>query len=217
MMRYFKLLKRVFFIGLAFLILSIFSIYFSNKAVENHAVGKLFSQIDSIPFNKVGLVLGTSKYLVNGNLNPYYIYRIDAAVRLYKAGKIKYIIVSGDNHTKGYDEPTDMRNSLMEEGIPAEKIYLDYAGFRTLDSVVRAKEVFQQENITFISQKFHNERALYLANKKGINAVGYNAKDVSKSFGKTINQREYLARVKMMLDLLLRKDPRFLGEEVNIP
>jgi SanA protein len=109
----------------------------------------------------VGLVLGTSQYLKNGYLNWYFKYRIEATVELYKKGKIDFILVSGDNSHKNYDEPTAFKNELIKRGIPADQIYLDYAGFRTLDSVVRAKEIFGQTSITIISQKFHNERAIY--------------------------------------------------------
>lgn len=211
-----KLLKRFLWLGTAFLIVIFMGVYLANKMVESHAKNKQFSHLDSIPNNKVALVLGTAKYLRNGNINPYYRYRIDAAVTLYQAGKIEYIIVSGDNSRKGYDEPTDMLNSLMEAGVPEDKIYLDYAGFSTLDSVVRAKAIFGQENITIVSQKFHNERALYLASKHGIKAVGYNAQDVSKNLSRSMQIREYLARVKMMLDLTFGKEPKFFGETVNI-
>ena len=102
--------------------------------------------------NKVGLVLGTAKVLQNGRLNLYFKYRIEATVALYKEGKIEFVLVSGDNSVKGYDEPTDFKDELVKRGIPPEKIFLDYAGFRTLDSVIRAKEIFGQEQITIISQ-----------------------------------------------------------------
>lgn len=146
--------------------------------VRNNAKNRLYSDVENIPYNKVGLLLGTAPTTLSGTRNFYFDYRIDAAAALFKAGKIDYILVSGDNHSSDYDEPSCMRDSLMARGIPQDKIILDYAGFRTLDSVVRAKEIFGQENITIISQQFHNERALYLANFYGINAIGYNAKDV---------------------------------------
>ena len=101
--------------------------------------------------------------------------------------------------------------------IPEDKIILDYAGFRTLDSVVRAKEIFGQNSITIISQPFHNERAIYLANNYGIEAIGYNAQDVEYWKKKLkIHGREYLARVKMFIDLCTGKQPKFLGEKIVI-
>ena len=139
---------------------------------------QVFDNLESIPKNKVGLVLGTAKHMTDGTINLYYKYRIDATVELYKAGKIEYVLVSGDNSTKYYDEPSTFKQDLIAKGIPENRIYLDYAGFRTLDSVVRAKEIFGQTSITFISQKFHNQRAIYIANDYDIDAVGYNAKDV---------------------------------------
>ncbi len=121
-------------------------------------------------------MLGTVKLLASGRVNLFYLYRINAAVKLYKSGKINFILVSGDNGNKGYDEPTDFKKDLIKRGIPADKIFLDYAGFRTLDSVIRAKEIFGIKLVTIISQKFHNERAIYLAEQNGINAIAYNAK-----------------------------------------
>jgi SanA protein len=172
----------------------------------------VYDDISAIPKNKVGLVLGTGKYAASGNINLFYKYRIDAAVKLYKAQKIEYILVSGDNSRKGYDEPSDFKNDLIARGIPADKIFLDYAGFRTLDSVVRAKEIFGQTSITFISQKFHNQRAIYIAEHYNIEAVGFNARDVYKS-----HFREYLARSKASLDLVFNVKPKFLGDPIQIP
>ncbi|WP_296380940.1 ElyC/SanA/YdcF family protein [Winogradskyella sp.] len=171
----------------------------------------VYDDINAIPKNKVGLVLGTGKYAANGNINLFYKYRIDAAVKLYKADKIEFILVSGDNGRKGYDEPSDFKKDLIAKGIPKNKIFLDYAGFRTLDSMVRAKEIFEQTSITVISQKFHNQRAIYIGNQFGIKAVGFNAKDVYKS-----HFREYLARSKASLDLVFNVQPKFLGEKITI-
>lgn len=191
-------------------------IYFSNKAVIANAEEKLHVDVDAIPYNKVGLLLGSNPELPSGRENPYYHYRIDAAVALFKAGKIDYILASGDNHIVSYDEPTFMMEDLIKAGIPKDRIYLDFAGFRTLDSVVRCKEVFGESNITIISQQFHNERALYIADKKGLNAIGFNAKDVSARAGAYTNAREKLARVKMVLDLWFGKDPKFFGDPIHI-
>ena len=161
-------------------------------------------------------MLGTSPKLKNGNNNLYFDYRILAAVELYKAGKIKYILISGDNRREDYNEPEEMKKALMQKGIPEKFIYLDYAGFRTLDSVIRAKEVFGQNQLTIISQRFHNERAIYLAERNGINAIGYNAKDVNAYAGLKTNIRELLARVKMFIDLAIDKQPHFLGGKIII-
>ena len=191
-------------------------ILISNLAVEKNAKNKTFSNIEDIEKNKVGLVLGTAKELKNGNINLYFKYRIEATIKLYKSGKIDYVLVSGDNGTKDYDEPTDFKNELIKRGIPESKIYLDYAGFRTLDSVVRANKIFGQDRLTIISQKFHNERAIYLAENNGISAVGYNAKDISGRYGIKVKLREYLARTKVFLDIIFRVKPKFLGEKIEI-
>ncbi len=126
-------------------------------------------------------------------------------------------LVSGDNRLKSYNEPKQMQAALLERGVPESAITLDYAGFRTLDSVVRSKAVFGQQKITIISQKFHNQRALFIANRRGVTAVGYNAKDVSFRLGIKIRLREYLARCKAILDIIiLNKQPKFLGEKITI-
>lgn len=207
---YKKLIKR----GLLF---SLIAIIVSHFLVEKTTSDSLYSSIELIPNNKVALLLGTNKH-VEGRLNLYYKFRIDAAVKLYKSGKIKYIIVSGDNSVKHYNEPEQMRDDLVKRGVPSSRIFLDYAGFRTLDSVVRSKEIFGQSKITIISQPFHNKRAVYIAKSKGINAIAYNARSVSRRYGLKVHIRELFARVKLMLDLyIINKKPKFLGDPISIP
>lgn len=193
------------------------SIFICNSKIENAAKGKLYNSVDSISFNKVGLLLGTSKFMNGGGINPYYSYRIEAAYRLLKANKIKYLIISGDNSTKFYDEPTQMKKDLLAEGIDSSKLFLDYAGFRTFDSMIRLKEIFGQDSVTIISQKFHNERALFIAEKENIVAIGFNAKDVNQTAGLKVQAREKLARVKVFVDYLFGKKPHFLGSKIAIP
>lgn len=209
-------IKRLFKIGILGSILVVLAIIVINRYVSNTVQDKIFTQIDQLPHNRVGLLLGTGKYLNNGHINLYYQYRIQAAVELFKAGKIDYVLVSGDNSNTKYDEPTTIKNDLIKNGIPENRIVLDYAGFRTLDSVVRSKLVFNLNSVTIISQKFHNERALYLAIKNGINAIAFNAKDVNRHYGLRTQIREKLARVKMMLDLLFGKSPKYLGKPIRI-
>ena len=207
-----KLIKIIFTLSL----LLIASIYFPNKTIVNNAKGKTFNTTSEIPRNKVGLLLGASKFVANGRINVYYTNRINAAVELYKAGKINIILVSGDNGRETYDEPTTFKEDLIKKGIPESAIVLDYAGFRTLDSVVRAKEIFGQDSITIISQEFHNQRAIYLAEEHNIKAIAYNAKDVSDRVGFKTNMREYLAKTKASLDILFNVKPKFLGEKIVI-
>jgi len=212
------------FFGLKFLLwytvvmvaLSVFFVFGADWEIRNATKGKLFSNVDDVPFNKVGLLLGTSKYASKGVHNLYYDYRIDAAVALFNAGKIQFIVVSGDNRHADYNEPVTMRNDLVAAGVDSSKIFLDYAGFRTYDSVVRLREIFDQHSTTIISQKFHNERAVYLAGKEGINAVGFNAKDVSKNYGFKTNLREKFARAKVFIDDVIGTKPKFLGDKIEI-
>ena len=188
-----------------------------NIIVTNSSRGKTFSDVEKIPVRKVGLLLGTGKYLQNGNLNLYYKYRIDAAADLYHAKKISYIIISGDNSREDYDEPTDMRNDLVARGVDSTAIYLDYAGFRTFDSMIRVKQIFSQDTVTVISQQFHNERAIYIGSQEGIHTIGFNARDVESNAGFKVQMREKLARVKLFLDYLFNEKPKFLGNKVHIP
>lgn len=188
----------------------------ANYAVRHTAKAFIYQNIDSIPQNKAGLLLGTSKLLRSGLPNQYFQNRIQATVDLYKAGKIEVVVISGDNSRKGYNEPEDMKSELMLRGIPEDKIYLDYAGFRTLDSVVRMEKIFGQKSFTIISQKFHNQRAIYIAYAKGLQAVGYNAEDVNAYSAFKTQLREKFARVKLFLDLWTGKNPKFLGEPVII-
>lgn len=211
-----KYSKRIVKISVFLAIFFLIGIFVINRLVENDTSGKTYNSTKEIPYNKVGLLLGTRKMLPSGGINLYYKYRIDAAVKLFKAGKVDVILVSGDNSTKDYDEPSTMKEDLIKKGIPADKIYLDYAGFRTLDSVVRCKDIFGQSSITIISQQFHNERAVYIAKHNAIKAIGFNAKDVNLHYGFKTKLREKLARVKMVLDLIFGKKPKFLGEKIEI-
>ncbi|MFI0430999.1 vancomycin high temperature exclusion protein [Mariniflexile sp. HMF6888] len=200
-----------------FLILFVFIVIFAlNFWLSFQTKNSIYNDVLQIPKNKVGLVLGTSKYLSDGRINLYYQYRVEAAVSLYNANKIDFILVSGDNGKNDYDEPTDFKNDFIKHGIPEEKIFLDYAGFRTLDSVVRAKEIFNLTEFTIISQKFHNERAIYLAKHFNIKAIGFNTQDIKGKYGLKTNLREYLARTKACLDILFNVEPKFLGEKIEI-
>jgi len=191
-------------------------LFYANIRISSFAKDKIFNNSKSIPYNKVGLLLGTSKYVSQGRINLYYAFRIQAAVKLFSQKKISYILVSGDNSIESYNEPKKIKEDLIKSGVPEDKIVLDYAGFRTLDSVVRASEVFGETSFTVISQKFHNERAIFLASKFGNNAIGYNALGVSKRYGLKVQLREYLARVKVFIDLLLGIQPKFLGKKIVI-
>ena len=178
-----------------------------NQIVDNNAKGKVFSDIASIRHNEVGLLLGTTPQArVTRVTNHFFIYRIDAAEHLYKAGKIKKILISGDeNSLDGMNEPECMRDSLVARGVPADDILLDGKGYRTINSVINASKVYGLKDFTIISQKFHNERAIYQAEHLGLdvdNIQAFNAKKPNSKRALITYAREYLARVKMFWDLL---------------
>lgn len=180
---------------------------------------QVYSEIRDVPDRDVALVLGTSKRFADGRPNTYFKNRIEAAARLYKEGKVKHLILSGDNRTQYYNEPRDMQNALIERGIPDNAITLDYAGLRTLDSVVRSKKVFGQEDVVVVTQKFHSYRAVFIGDYYNINTIAYAAEDVPFRESFNILFREFLARPMAVLDLyVLRKNPRHLGqpEEIGI-
>jgi SanA protein len=203
-------------IGLVFgLSMAIFGLI-SNWWIVSTGKSNSFSAVEDVDARDVALVLGTSRS-VNGRFeNPFFTYRMQAAAELYHAGKVKHILVSGDNSTHAYNEPRDMRAKLISLGVPKEAITMDFAGLRTLDSVIRSKKIFQQRKIVIISQAFHNYRALFIARHYGIDAVGYNADYPTTATSKTI-LREYLARPKAILDLfILGTQPKYLGEKIDI-
>ena len=179
---------------------------------------RTYDSIDSMPYHRVGLLLGTSPMRAPGVPNGYFTARIDAASKLYHAHKIDYILASGDNRALSYNEPREMRRALIKKGVPPERIVLDYAGIRTLDSVKRAAAVFMLKDMTVISQGFHNERALFIADADGIIADGFNAKEPDDTFAYLkVRFREFFARIRCVLDVyLLDTGPHFYGEPVKI-
>lgn len=196
------------------LLLTSLLLYLSYEHVERSTRHYVYNELTEIPEQKVGIVLGTSRFLSDGSPNPYFAFRIQAAKSLFFAGKIHYLILSGDNRFISYNEPREMRKDLLRMGIPDSVIFMDFAGFRTLDSVVRGKRVFKLKKFTIISQEFHNRRAVYIARHNGIEAIAFNAQIPPLSFSWKVKLREYFARVAMMIDLyLLHSAPHFLGDE----
>jgi SanA protein len=180
--------------------------------------GRLYTDVAALPNTDVGLILGTTDR-IQGRENLYFRYRIDAAVRVWKSGKVKTFIVSGDHRSSlYYNEPEKMKQALVERGVPADRIVYDYAGMRTFDSVVRAKEIFGTHSLLVISQRFQNERAIYIAQANGMQAYGFNARDVEMQAGLKTKFREVGARVKMWLDVnFLDTRPTHLGEKIMLP
>lgn len=178
-----------------------------NHLVSANAKGRVFTEIDSLPESDVALLLGTSPRTRIGNrVNQFFAYRIDAAERIYKAGKVKTILISGaENNKEGENEVVCMRDSLVARGVDAHCLMLDGKGLRTLDSVVRAAKVYGLSSFVVVSQRFHNERAIYLADHLGLNTelvTGYCAEDATSSTAFLTYIREYFARVKMFIDIL---------------
>ena len=192
------------------------AVLYCNVRVRSVGRPRTYDSVQDIPHRHAALLLGTTPKTRSGTTNKYFNYRIDACAALYKAGKVDRIIVSGDNHRRNYNEPEEMRKALVAKGIPDSDIFLDYAGFRTLDSVVRAREIFGQTSYTVVSQRFHNERAIFIAKKKKIDAIGFNARDAGRRYGLKTRIREVFARCKVFLDLLIGKQPHFLGDGIDI-
>ncbi len=196
--------------------LGILCFFMPNAIVRLKTQSRSTTELLELPAADVGLVLGTSPK-VGQRANRYFTYRIDAAEKLYKSGKIKCLLLSGANPSLYYNEPLKMLEALVERGIPKDKIVLDYAGLRTLDSVVRAKEVFGVTNVIIVSQAFHNHRALFIADHIDLTASAYEAQDVEEDKAR-IQFREVLARIRVMLDLYITKTgPKFLGEKQALP
>ena len=168
-----------------------------------------------MPFRPYGVVLGTSKYVAPNTPNWFYNNRLAAAKTLYDSKKIDYLLLSGDNRTPYYNEPRAMARDLEKMGISKHVLFPDYAGFRTLDSIIRAKEVFKAEPMTIITQRFHCERALFIAQYHNIDAICFAA--VDPDIYTLTRLREILARFLMLWELFIEKQPHFLGEPIPLP
>lgn len=199
-------------VGLGFVAIIACNIWIVKSTEE-----KVYSDLSELPDHRIGLVLGTSHRTVGGGPNPFFQKRIEMAATLYERGKIDHFILSGDNSTRYYNEPVEMKKALIRHGVPASAITLDYAGLRTLDSVVRSKKVFGQNKITIITQPFHCYRALFISRYYEMDAVAMVAEDPDPQQTLKVHLREYLARAMAVLDLYIFKtDPRFLGEKEEI-
>lgn len=203
-----KILLAVAFASTLFVLLCNVLVVFTTRSNS-------YFVIKNLPSNKVGLVLGTSKTTTQGKENLFFKYRIEAAARLFNEGKVGSLILSGNNDSKYYNEPLDMQKALLKMGIPETALQLDYAGFRTFDSIKRCKYVFNEDNITIISQDFQNARALYIAQNEGIHAVSFAAQDVPATYSVRTLLREYLARPKAVLDVHLLRPSTDLHNTVQ--
>lgn len=212
-----NLLKKTVWVGLVVGIFIAVAVLISNIWVVRSTREHVLTDYKLLPDSGVALVLGTSHRLSNGSPNPFFHNRMATAAVLYNEGKIIHFIVSGDNRTRYYNEPEEMRKALIKLGVPSEAITLDYAGLRTLDSIVRCKEIFGQTDITIITQPFHSYRALFISNYFHVTAVALVANEPNQEAAVRVYLREYLARTKAILDLyVLGTGPRHLGDKEPI-
>lgn len=209
------MLKKIVRFVLYFIFFVLLFAYSLDQWISYKTSPSIYTTIDTIPKRSVGVVLGTSKYVRGGGVNEFYKQRILGAIRLYNTDKIDYLLLSGDNAQKNYNEPITMRRDLLKQGVPHGAIRLDYAGFRTLDSIIRASKVFNAGNFTIITQKFHCERAIFIAQYQGISVQCYAVP--SPSTMKMVRVREMFARLGTLIDLyVLNKAPKYLGPVIPI-
>lgn len=192
---------------------------FSELYTRTLAAGHCHDQVQDCPQNSVGLVLGCSKSLGKGRPNFYFTGRMQAAEHLWKSGRVTALIVSGDNSSRYYNEPKDMKEALMKRGVPGDRIVCDYGGLRTYDSVVRARDIFGAASVTIVSQAEHAERAVAIARHLGMQADGLNAPLAPISRASRLRQslRERCARIAMVVDFLVDRKPTHMGNKEKLP
>lgn len=211
--KFFLLRSRFIFLTLILFFVGV--IFGANFWVAKSSSGKIFRDVEKIPEKMVALVLGAG-IKKNGDLSDILRDRLDSALELFAARKIRRIIVSGDNSRENYDETDAMRDYLLESGIPPRAIFTDYAGFDTFDSIFRAREIFEVNEAILVSQEFHLPRAIFLAEKLGIDAVGFSANLQEYLNAKRMQFREIPANVKAVGNILFNSQPKFLGEKIPI-
>jgi SanA protein len=195
--------KNILWILLFLLLLGLAVILGCQVAVRSAERGRTYNDVEGIPHREMGLLLGTNPLGRTGRPNQFFLRRIDATVDLYEAGKVDRIIISGARRGDAYDETAAMREELIKRGVPDSILTLDGEGFRTIASIKRAKEVFDADTLTIISQQFHNERALFMAQHNGMDAIAYNAANTTSRKWKIIMMgRECLSRVKAVFEVM---------------
>ncbi|MBH1928416.1 outer membrane permeability protein SanA [Serratia rubidaea] len=206
-----RLIISLFIIAVA-LMLSVIAL---DRWISWKTAPYIYEEVQQLPDRQVGVVLGTAKYYRIGGINQYYRYRIQGAINAYNSGKVKYLLLSGDNALQSYNEPMTMRRDLIAAGVAPSDIVLDYAGFRTLDSIVRTRKVFDANDFTIITQRFHCERALFIALHMGIQAQCFAVPSPKNML--SVRVREIFARLGALNDLyILKREPRFLGPLIPI-
>jgi SanA protein len=207
-------LRKLFLLAIALMFLFLVG---SNVWVVYSTAANVYAEENDLPEHRMALVLGTSHRTVKGGPNPYFEKRMETAAKLFSHGKVDHFILSGDNRSKYYNEPVEMRKALVKKGVPITAITLDYAGLRTLDSVIRCKQIFGQNKIIIITQPFHSYRALFISKYYGIDAIAMVAEEPDFEQSVKVRVREYFARPKAVLDLyVLKTTPRFMGQKEEV-
>ena len=197
-------------------VVGIFAFLFINRHVDKYAADYSYTDIESIPQADAIMVLGALVH-DDGKPSPVLRERLDNAFELYSAGKSDKIILSGDHGTKEYDEVNVMKEYMMDKGVPRENLFLDHAGFNTYDSMYRGKEIFLVDSLLIATQRFHINRAVFIARKLGIEAYGYPVDLWIDYYDKEYGTREKLAKVKAFADITITKrEPKFLGKPIPI-
>ena len=203
-------------LALCFLLIVAF-VAAANLWMVHAARPYIYADVATVPRNEVALVLGTGPFTAKGNTNLHFVVRVTAAAALLKSGKVKHLLLSGDNHIRGYDEPTEMKNALLKLGVPESAMTLDYAGLRTLDSMERARKIFGQTKLTIITEDFHAARSVFLARHFGIEPVLFCAEKLPPMWTRNMRVREMAARVWALFDVYVwRRGARHLGEQIQI-
>jgi SanA protein len=210
---FFRSLRILAWSGLFFLLFGVFCYYFVELSADEYLSYNAYA----LPKCNTAIVLGTSKRLASGTDNLYFFNRMSAAEKLFRTNKIKQLILSGDNRKENYNEPKEMKKVLLAKGLPESSLIADYAGLRTFDSMVRSKEVFGQDTLIVVSQKFQNARAVFIGRRIGLTVYGYNADKVTNQQSYRIKLREFFSRIKCVLDLyVLGTKPKHLGDRIFI-
>ncbi|MBM3649947.1 MAG: hypothetical protein FJX11_19375 [Alphaproteobacteria bacterium] len=185
--------------------------WLAERRLDRMADARSFDDVAKVPAVETALVLGTAPIGPEGGPNVYFVRRLDAAAALWQAGKVRYFIVSGSD-----GEPAAMRAGLVARGVPASTIYLDPAGYRTWDSVRRAREIFGQKRLMVVSQRFHLSRALFLAREIGIEAWGFEARDVETPYSVFTELRRFPSALRAYFDVWTDAPARAAGPAVGI-
>ena len=211
------MIKRMILPSLGGLLLGLAVLAAMNVYVGHKAKDFLYPDAKSVPGAHTALILGAKVYH-NGRLSHMLEDRVLTGLELYQQGKVNKLLLSGDHGRKGYDEVNAMRNYLLKKGVPAQDIFLDHAGFNTYNSMYRARDVFQVQDVIVVTQQFHVPRSVYIARAIGLDAVGITAdrRTYMRSSQLKSDTREILARVKAVLDVTRRAKPKFLGEKIPI-